>query len=157
LVVRDRPKDTAQSEDEEVTVQSIPEVAFAVRCIPAVRAGSIQSAGVTNHDLLSRGPLDISLGTRRYRLHVQAKDPGLADAKVILTHEGQTQVLYSADGFVDEPHFGIVWAGDLDRDGKLDLVANLHRKYSWHPYQLFLSTSAGKGLVREAAVFVTGD
>jgi hypothetical protein len=31
--------------------------------------------------------------------------PSLADAKVILAHGGRTQVLYSAGGFADDPHF----------------------------------------------------
>ena len=158
FVVRDRPKDSPQQEEEEVTVESFPEVTFAVRCIPRLRAGPIHNAAVANHDLQYDGPLEVSLGRLRYALRVVAKDPSLADATVILAHAGRTQVLYSADGFTDEPHFEIVWAGDLDRDKKLDLVVNLHRKYSWHPYRLLLSTKArGKDLVGEAAVFETGD
>ena len=158
FVVRDRPKDSPQQEEEEVTVESLPEVTFAVRCIPGLRAGQIHNAGLSNHDLHYDGPLDLSLGKLRYELRVEAKDPYLADARVILAHAGRTQVLYSADGFSDEPHFQMIWAGDLDRDGKLDLVVNLHRKYSWHPYRLMLSTKArGKDLVGEAAVFESGD
>jgi hypothetical protein len=63
-------------------------------------------------------------------------------------------VHYSTDGFVDDPHFYVEWAGDLDRDGRLDLVVNFSRKYSIHPHRLLLSTKAKKGqLVGEAAVF----
>jgi hypothetical protein len=123
-----------------------------------VRAGRVLSAGVTNLDLQHQGPLEITLGKLRYRLHLEAKDPYLTDAKVMLAHSRRTQVLYSADGSADEPHFEIIWAGDLDRDGKLDLVVNLHRHYGWHPYRLLLSTRArDKHLVGEAAVFITGD
>lgn len=158
LIVRDRPKDSPGQEEEEVTVESVPEVTFAVRCIGGLRAGKIQSAGVTNHDLQHDGPLETTLGKLRYRLYLEARHPYLADAKVILAHSGRTQVLYSADGFADEPHFHVIWAGDLDRDGKLDLIVNLDRKYSWHPYRLLLSTKArGRELVGEAAVFITGD
>jgi hypothetical protein len=64
----------------------------------------------------------------------------LSDATVVLTHGRETQVLYSTDGFVDEPHFDVPWAGDLDGDRKLDLVVNLSRKYSLHPYRLLLSS-----------------
>ena len=71
---------------------------------------------------------------------------------------GRRQVLYSAEGFVDEPHYEVVWAGDLDRDGQLDLIVNLHRKYSWHPYRLLLSSLRSNGqLVGDAALFQTGD
>jgi hypothetical protein len=66
--------------------------------------------------------------------------------------------LYSADGFADDPHYFVEWAGDLDRDGKLDLVVNLSRKYSLHPYRLLLSSkSKATQLVGEAAVFLTGN
>ena len=78
--------------------------------------------------------------------------------QVVLSHGRGTQVLYSTDGFVDEPHFDVPWAGDLDGDRKLDLVVNLSRKYSLHPYRLLLSSVAAAGeLVGEAAAFETGD
>lgn len=158
LVVRTLSGQPAEREQDEVTVESVPKVTFAARCVAGLSAGKIVDAGVTNHDLQYEGALEAAVGTSRYRVYLEAKDPHLADAKVILSHAGRTQVLYSADGFVDEPHFDVVWAGDLDRDGKLDLVVNLHRKYSWHPYRLLLSTKArGRGLVGEAAVFETGD
>jgi hypothetical protein len=52
----------------------------------------------------------------------------------------------------DEPHFTVHWAGDLDRDGQLDMVASFSRKYSYHPNQLFLSSGAKSGeLVAEVA------
>ena len=82
----------------------------------------------------------------------------ITDARVVLSHGAARQVLYSTDGFVDEPHFYVEWAGDLDRDGRLDLVVNLSNKYSVHPHRLLLSTRAKKSeLVGEAAVLVTGD
>jgi hypothetical protein len=158
LVVRNRPKDSPQQEEEEVTVESKPAVTFAVRCVSGVRAGKIHDAGIANHDLHYDGPLNISIGKLRYELRLQAKERSLADASVIMTDGRRTQVLYSADGFADDPHFRVVWAGDLDRDGKLDLVVNLHRKYSYHPYRLLLSTKAlGTHLVGAAAVFITAD
>ena len=155
--VRPRPKSDANDEDE-VTVVTTPEVNFAVRCVPEITPGPILNARIQEHDLAYHGPLHIALGTRKYQLQLDGKDPSLADARVILRDGRRSQVLYSADGFVDEPHFQIVWAGDLDRDGKLDLVVNIHRKYSWHPYRLLLSSKAvGKSLVGEAALFETGD
>jgi hypothetical protein len=54
-----------------------------------VRAGKILSAGVTNLDLQHQGPQEITLGKLRYRLHLEAKDPYLADAKVMLPTAGE--------------------------------------------------------------------
>jgi hypothetical protein len=158
LIVRRPPAELADSLQDEVSVEGVPKVTFAARCVAGLRAGKIVNADVVNHDLQYDGALELTLGALRYRLFLEAKHPDLADAKVVLAHNNRMQVLYSADGFVDDPHFHIVWAGDLDRDGKLDLVVNLNRKYSWHPYRLLLSTRArGRDLVGNAAVFETGD
>jgi hypothetical protein len=158
LIVRDRPKDPGD-DSEEVTVEWAPDVTFAVRCIPNLRAGRIGTTNMVNESSLEpKHPLNISLGSRRYELRLQSAREDLYDAQVILSDGHQKQVLYSADGFADEPHFDIVWAGDLDRDGKLDLIVNLQRKYSWHPYRLLLSSKAvGAELVGQAAIFETGD
>ena len=156
LIVRNRPRDSEN--DNDVTVESLPDVTFAVRCIPRLRAGRIQTTGVVNESLEPQRPLKMSLGSRHYELRLQSAREDLYDAQVILSDGRRTQVLYSADGFADEPHFDITWAGDLDRDGKLDLVVNLHRKYSVHPYRLLLSSRASvTQLVGEAAVFETRD
>ncbi len=157
LTVRPQPK-AAPGDEDEVTVESQPEVTFAVRCVPGLSAGSMQSLNVMNESLAPDRPLTLSLGARRYGLRVQSAKPDLSDARVVLTDGRRTQVLYSAEGVVDEPHFDVVWAGDLDRDGQLDLVVNLSRKYSVHPYRLLLSSKAAPNqLVGEAAVFTTSE
>jgi len=50
----------------------------------------------------------------------------------------------------------VVWAGDLDGDGKMDLILDDQRHYAyWVYYRLLLSSEAEPGkLVREVAVFV---
>jgi hypothetical protein len=157
LVVRDLPK-RHEDDPEEVTVERIPDVTFAVRCMPPLRAGPIRSAGVTNHELHHDGPLQLSLGERQYELRLQTAREDLFDAKVFLSDGRRTQLLYSADGFADDPLFQVEWAGDLDRDGKLDVIVNLTRKYSWHPHRLLLSSKAsGSQLVGEAGILVSGD
>jgi hypothetical protein len=157
LIVRPQPK-AAPGDEDEVTVESQPEVTFAVRCVPGLSAGSMQSLDVVNDSLAPDRPLTLSLGARRYGLRVQSSRPDLADARVVLTDGRRTQVLYSTEGVADEPHFDIVWAGDLDRDGQLDLVVNLSRKYSVHPYRLLLSSKAAPNqLVGEAAAFTMSD
>ena len=50
----------------------------------------------------------------------------------------------------------VLWAGDLDRDGRLDLLLDLTTHYNVSAPTLLLSSMAGKSeLVRSAAVFRT--
>jgi hypothetical protein len=156
VIVRNRPKDN--DSDDDVTVERIPEVTYAVRCVSQLRAAQIETSTLATDSLEPNRPVQISLGRRRYELRLQSSRDDLSDARVILTDGARSQVLYSVDGFADEPHFDIDWAGDLDRDGRLDLVVNLSRKYSHHPYRLLLSTKASAAdIVGEAAMFETSD
>ena len=155
--VTPRPKVNPNDEDE-VHVTTAPLVEFAVRCVAGLTEGRIVNVQRFPYELAHHEPLQIALGARKYEIRLDARETTLADARVVLTEGRRTQVLYDAEGFVDEPHFEIVWAGDLDRDGKLDLVVNLDRKYSWYPIKLLLSSRAtGKNLVGLAALFETGD
>jgi hypothetical protein len=159
LIVRPFADKDDVFEEDRVTVEWRPkDVSFAVRCIATVRVGRIKAAAVVNHELDYDGPLDIPLGERRYTLRLERSREDPTDARVVLSDGTVKQVLYSTDGFVDEPHFYVEWAGDLDGDGRLDLVVNLSRKYSMHPHRLLLSTKAKKSeLVGDAAVFETGN
>jgi hypothetical protein len=146
-----------EDDSEEVTVEAKPRLQLAVRCIPALRAGPIVSADVVNESLMEK-PVRVAIGERHYELRLESKRKDYYDAKVVLTEGGRRQVLYEVDGFADEPVFDIVWAGDLDRDGRLDLVTILSHKYSMHPYRLHLSSMASRTqLVGVAAIFETGD
>ena len=169
LKLTDLPRRSAD-DDDEVTVDAAPKVDYAVRCLPAIRPGRLavgrrhfDNHPVVNDSLLSDSllpdrRLGITLADRKYEVRLEATNESLDDAKVVLSDGRQTQVLYSVDGYADEPHFDVHWAGDLDRDGKLDLVVNLSGKYSLHPYRLLLSSKARPGqLVGEAATFLTGD
>jgi hypothetical protein len=157
MVVRDRPKQEGD-DDAFVTVEAVPRVTFAVRCVTGMRARSIQRASVTEVALLTQRSAAISLGSREYALKLESAQESMSDAKVILTEGNRTQMLYSADGFADDPHFDVYWAGDLDGDGKLDLVVDFSRKYSVLSYRLLLSTRARPGqLVGDAALFEMED
>jgi hypothetical protein len=110
---------------------------------------------------------EFRLSSRQYRIRLDSKEPNYCDAVIILTQGGRSQKLFdAADPGVtkdpalmvscDEPHFTIHWAGDLDRDGQLDMLVTFSRKYSYHPRQLFLSSSARSGeLVAEVARYDT--
>lgn len=99
----------------------------------------------------------VKLGERLYIVRLISREPGYCDAVVSLTSEGVTQKLFDmgkpgAHWPCDEPHFRIHWAGDLDRDGELDMLVTFSQKYSYHPRQLLLSSAArSPDLVAEVA------
>lgn len=110
------------------------------------------------HSLTTEGRvLELPLADEVYRVRLEAADPHFCDAVVWLDLDGVTQRLYGPEDIVfscDEPHLSVHWAGDLDRDGKLDLVVGFAYKYSYHPRVLLLSSSASPGeLVAPAAWF----
>lgn len=157
MAVRDLPMPGA-ADDDHVTVEAIPDVVFAVRCFPRLRPGPIRSAGVVNHSLTWQRVLRVRLGERRYQVRLESRRDDLSDAVVVLTDGRRRQTLFTVDGFADDPRLEVEWAGDLDRDGRLDLVVILSHKYTMLPHHLLLSSKAATGqLVGEAAVFEHGD
>ena len=134
-----------------------PRVAFAVRCVAGLSAGRIVTVQSFQHDVSYDGPLNLTLGAHKYRILLETRTAP-SHARVIVTDGQQSQALYDGEGVEQEGHLDIVWAGDLDRDGKLDLVVSFFAKDSWYPYELLLSSRArGRNLVGRAALFETGD
>jgi hypothetical protein len=92
LVVRDRPKDSPDQQEEEVTVESVPAVSLAVRCV----AGSCgQDPQRRRDEPRSAAPRAAGDHARKAAVPVtpRGEDPYLADAKVMLAHSRRTQVL----------------------------------------------------------------
>jgi hypothetical protein len=78
------------------------------------------------------------------------------NARLVLVNGESRQVLYSLQECGSDPTWALVWAGDLDRDGKLDLYVSVTQHYNVTERKLFLSSPAGEGqLVKEVAEFVT--
>jgi hypothetical protein len=126
---------------------------FVFRDVPGLREGPVTRIDMTT-PLDRRQALPLVLGGERYEIRVTAANDYLEKAVVTVHHEGASQEIFRMPEFVDEAHIDILFAGDLDRDGKLDLITNMSWKYSLHPLQLFLSSAARAGeLTREVANF----
>jgi hypothetical protein len=115
---------------------------------------------------LDQFPLNLRLGHRSYIVKVVGPDqktqpcPNInfpRNARLVLTSGRSQQVLYTLDVCGNDPNWYLVWAGDLDRDGKLDLYVNVTQHYDISERKLFLSSQARRGrLVREVGSFETG-
>lgn len=68
--------------------------------------------------------------------------------KILLTCGAKSQTLWdiekraTGDFAFDDPRFEVLWAGDKDEDGKLDLEMELSPKYSCSKKVTFLSSKA---------------
>ena len=135
---------------------------FLVRGLKPLRAGAAttlhsKQMPLTNH--LFR------LSGEEYKLQVVTQDRSqsdgiinLDDAKLVLSHNGTQQTLYDLGGAgkSTEAYWWLAWAGDADRDGKLDLYVYVSNHYNGTYYRLFLSSVAAPGrLVREVAQWTT--
>lgn len=77
-------------------------------------------------------------------------------SRLILESQGRSQLLYEwPNGLLDQ-FCELIWAGDLDGDGKLDLLMILSDHYNVMEWTLFLSSRRSEGeLLKRMAVFVT--
>jgi hypothetical protein len=130
-------------------------------------AGPVTSARPATADLLPVSkPQRFTLGASKYVLHYRCgskPDPeGLVDCALVLDSNGVSQELASFPAMgenginsLDAEQY-VAFAGDLDHDGKLDLLVNISSHYNvWHP-ALYLSSAAKDGeLVSKVAELVT--
>jgi hypothetical protein len=108
-------------------------------------------------------PLELTLaGDANYKLRIVNRrlsdDSPLSPSRLLLESADRSQTLYEwPSGFLDQ-HCELIWAGDLDGDGKLDLFMTLSDHYNVNEYTLFLSSKRSKGnLVQRVAAFtITG-
>lgn len=134
--------------------------------------GPVSTATPPSAELRINETKTFTFGTTRSTMHLHCgniADPeGFVHCSLALERDGVTQQLATIDAYIDEETHQllpagdavpeVLWAGDLDRDGRLDFVANVSGHYNvWSP-ALFLSSAARDGeLVAKVASFtVTG-
>jgi hypothetical protein len=149
---------SVEFEDSVFTLSVRPEgMSLLVAGVPQVHVGPAVTLTRFEQAVDSGADLSFVLGPRSYTLSLGGEAPDGCDATVTLSDGTVSQELYFPDDFFvscDEPHFSIQWAGDLDGDGRLDLVTTFSPKYSYHPRRLYLSSAASGGmLVGLAAAF----
>lgn len=130
-----------------------------------LKAGEVKGQSFPGHYFKNGKPQHIQFNGQPY--HLQMRIPTLLkrDSKsdLELSSNKQKQGLGSYytraqnDSlfmFGDESAVGIIWAGDLDRDGKLDLIMSLSDHYTVMETVLLLSSRAGEGeMVKRVATF----
>ena len=106
-------------------------------------------------------PLTLNLNGARYRLRVTHRRADVEQTpsqptELVLERGAERQILYSWPGGLVDQFCDLVWAGDLDGDGKLDLYLYLSDHYNVIEHTLFRSRGAARGkLVTPVAKWVT--
>lgn len=136
-----------------------------------LKPGTIEPAAVASMDQDIAGlPYELTFRGQLHRLSshceqqprgVQAQQPQF-DCRIVLHAGGMSQVLYTLAGYRehqattmslgDDASPALVFAGDLDHDGKLDLIFNTTDHYNVSRPTLFLSSQSKPGeLLHEVA------
>ena len=153
LVVNERREDRWDEEFKAVQVDQSTKPLFLVRGLEELRSGKVTTL-VHDWKFLYPGQVDYIRpeGGAYYTLTAvgEAVDQGPSQVaiqkyKLILSGSSLRQVSQTLIGwnrFIDNTTPGVIWAGDLDRDGKLDLFMDTARHYAYVEYALFLSSAA---------------
>lgn len=157
--------DERSASGKSVSVDRDEEPLLLVKNAPGLKPGPVATIFYVQPDeffILSKHPvMSLKLGMQSYQLKLVGTGPG-ADSilplnpQCVLSDGTTTQVLRNLDGEVSDIDWTLLWAGDLDGDGKLDLYADLRGHYNTTQRKLFLSSQAKPGqLVAEVGEFLT--
>lgn len=150
----------SQKSGKKVTASRVAKPIFLLKGADMLRTGPVVTVFREEKSLGNGATIKLNLNGKRYQLKVVSQDPEPKDylvqnTKLVLTQGRKSQTLISLREHTDAGWF-LFWAGDIDRDGKLDLYLDLSPHYNASRKILFLSSQAGAGkLVKELATFET--
>ena len=153
-----------QKTGKKVSVNLPLEPIFLVNSDWILQSGPVKTVFEgSNEPLQSITPRKLTVESTGYEIKIVGDEgekcwpDGLPkNAKLVVTSENSSQILYTLQECGSDPSWFLHWAGDLDKDGKLDLYVSVTQHYNFSERKLFLSSQADEGqLVAEAAEFVT--
>lgn len=142
---------------KDVIVKGKRQPLFLVKNADMLREGEIKTVFFAESfddaiNLYNGFVAEYKLNNKKYTLRVEG---GTNSSTLILESENNKQILYFVDGMGDAT-WNLLWVGDLDKDGKLDLYADMPVFYNFSQKRLFLSSQAEDGkLVKQVALFHT--
>jgi hypothetical protein len=153
----------AESEVQRIATD-VDKSVFMVRGLPALTEGPLDTVFSGYFPISMSGGINLALGSgvgfglsargKLVKTDVDGSSTRIEDYEVRWHQDRRTQSLYKLAGAIDDGlWFKLIWAGDLDRDGKPDVLLDVSPELGSH-YMLFLSSLAtGEKLVGWAADF----
>lgn len=124
--------------------------------VPELKAGAVTTSPTYSKEHLDlKDKVKLKLGSNEYTMSVRGKvkeKEYRVNYEIVLESGGikQTVVKHKQIGAESAP--SLLWAGDLDRDGKIDLIMDTTDNYNCRILTLFLSSKAKPGqLVKQVA------
>jgi len=153
--------DEGEKTGKEVTTDKKETPLFLVKGVSGLKQGRVQTI-FTGSLFLEPGQHLVLKLNDQDQFHFSAsagrktEDGSARDYKIELRHGEISQTIVSMPATDSDGQPALLWAGDIDRDGKPDLLMDLTHHYNMEIYTLFLSSKAGKGeLVEQVAEFVS--
>jgi len=161
--------DKDQKTGKKVSVDEPSEPLFLVKGLKNLKSGLVKTVFSGKKFLYPAESISFKLGGKNYynlTAFGEVKDrEGGKPFEIIISNYSikisrspweYSQVLVSFDLLAMDGIPTLLWAGDLDGDGKLDLLMDLTNHYNLTVYTLFLSSlSEGNNLLKKAAEFRT--
>ncbi|MFN0109125.1 MAG: hypothetical protein ACKVZH_09770 [Blastocatellia bacterium] len=151
---------------KDVSVDRADEPIFLIKNANVLKPGpamTVYKGGQESlHVLAEKSLVKMKLGETNYQLKVvsrhRSEGKGLVppNAQLVFTDGLAPQTLYRIGSLTADATWYLLWAGDVDGDGKLDLYLSLSDHYNVSEHRLFLSSQAQAGqLLRQVAKFRT--
>lgn len=137
---------------KQVTVLGAEGTFAILRGIPSLVEGPVSTTFMGYFPLGPEASIVLGSHMEGLNLHVGAQGEG---HELRLLHGGRTQVVTSLTPMDLDGLPALLWAGDLNRDGELDLLVDTTDHYNVSRWTLFLSTGDPDGGLVPTAFFTT--
>jgi hypothetical protein len=150
-----------QSTGKKVSAADIEKPILLISGLSNVREDFIQSAEIRNDHLYPGETMSFKLNDQWMTISAHGYSiPGEPlrsyMLQISLTDNPKVNQIFAGSDRFDDAIFKFIWAGDLDRDGALDLIMDLTNHYNVSRIVLFLSSMAEEGqLLKPVAVLTT--
>lgn len=153
-------EDPRMKTGRKVTIAGKGEPLVLIGGVPALKPGKVVTSDVIAKERMDIGQtLKLNIGAKQSTLTVSGikKDAEWRTGyKVVLQSGGIKQTVYERNQVADSSFPSLLWAGDLDGDGKIDLLMDTTDNYNVRQLTLFLSSKAKPGkLVEQVATHMS--
>lgn len=158
-IIDETPKELS---GKKVTVSTKDAPLFLVEGVGALKAGKVITSAINLREHLQTGTkLKLNVGAKFSTMSVSGdvkEKEYRTNYTIVLESNGVKQTILKHNQIGADTAPSLVWAGDLDGDGKLDLVMDTTDDYNVRDLTLFLSSKAkpGKLVEKVANQFSTG-